>query len=312
MAKFYLYDIVNVDATVVEQSKWDNLYERMQVDEWGVANGRRIGVVRSLYTSNTIAGYFANEGRKRAVWYDDNKEEIEPTPFYSFEHLFFVLFLDTAQILIQSRNIYDFVDLGLPVMRRNLLLHLTDLFRYANIYVTGRGLVLEEAGSGYSREELYLTFTSLKTVSELEISGLFGAKLPQPGDPKYRLFNPKEEWEPITWGAVADTLKMGLDAVKLSSIEDENATLKAPIPKALAAVGAVDKIKGVDQEGRLVIRQRKEETDLEVELPANLEVTDELVLRIVEGLDAQGRVEKWEAKREDRFSGNGDDLHFSE
>ena len=102
-----------------------------------------MGIVKSIYYANMIGGYFANEGRKRAVWYNDNKEEIEPSPFYSFEHLFFVIFLDTAQILIQSRYVYDFVDLSLPEIRNNLVYHLTDLFRLSGISVPGKSLILE-------------------------------------------------------------------------------------------------------------------------------------------------------------------------
>jgi hypothetical protein len=308
MATFYLHDITNIDPLVIDNAKWENLYFNMQRPGWSGFPGSRIGIVRSARYANMIGGYFANEGRKKAVWYDENKEEIEPTPFYSFERLFFVIFMDTAQILIQSRYIYDYVDLNLPEIRSNLLLHLTDLFRLSGIYVAGRTLDMEDSGITYSPEELYITFSSLSRITEIEITDLFQATLPQPGDPKYRLFNPKEEWEPITWGAVADTLKLGLDSVKMTSIEDPNATLKAPIPKALAAAGKIQRVRGSDNEGRIVYREHTESTELVIELPIGPEVSVELLGRILENLDSRGRLEKWNDKTQRRRGKSGQDM----
>jgi hypothetical protein len=308
MAKFYLHDITNIDPMAIESHKWEKLFLNMQSRGWSGTPGYRMGIARSARFANMIGGFFANEGRKRAIQYDEKKEEIEPSPFFSFEHLFFVIFLDTAQILIQSRNIYDYVDLTLGTIRSNLLLHLTDLFRLSDIYVPGERLDIEDAGIIFSYEELYLTFRNLPIVTELEVIDLFGATLPERGDPKYRLFNPKEDWEPITWGAVADTLKMGLDSVKMTTIEDPNATLKAPIPKALAATGKIQKIRGADSEGRVTFRQHTKDTELVIDLPIGYEVSVELLGKIVENLDAKGRVPIWNDKRNRRRAKSDQDL----
>ena len=301
MAKFHLNDITNIDGMAIEPQKWDAVFDEMLSKGWAGRQGQRVGILKPLNHRGMIAGYFAQEGRKKVIQYDDNKEEIEPGPSYSFEHLYFMLFSDTAQILIQSRNFYDYVDLSLSVVRTNLLLHLTDLFRLAGIYVAGRsGIDIEDAGMSLSYEELYATFTSIKQISEIEITNLFGAVLPAKGDPRYRLFNPKEEWDDITWGAIADTLKLGLDSAKLVAIEDQNATLKAPIPKALAAVGTINKIKGSDDQGKIIIRQHTEDTEVEFEMPEGLGATTELLDIVLEDLKAKGRVETWEDKRKRR------------
>jgi hypothetical protein len=308
MAKFYLHDITNIDPLEIDVRKWERLYLNMQRPGWSGSPGNRMGIVKAELYANMIGGYFANEGRKKAIQYDEKKESVEPKPFYSFEHLFFVIFLDTGQILIQARNIYDYVDLSLPIIRSNLLLHLTDLFRLSDIYVPGNVIDVEDAGIVFTSEELYITFRELPIVTELEVTDLFGAILPERGDPKYRLFNPKEDWEPITWGAVADTLELGLDSIKMTSVEAPKATLKAPIPKALAAAGKVQKVKGVDNEGKVIVRQHTKDTELVIELPLGYEVTEDLLGRILENLDTKGRVPIWNDKRQRRRGKSSPDL----
>jgi len=127
----------------------------MRESRWHGDKGKRVGFVNLVRQNGMFGGYFANEGTKRGVQYNDNKEQVEPPPFHSFEHLFFVLFEDTAQLLLQSRYIYDYTDLSLPVMRDSFLLLLTDLFRLVGIHVAGNTIGLKSAGVTYTQEQLY-------------------------------------------------------------------------------------------------------------------------------------------------------------
>jgi hypothetical protein len=305
MAKFYLHDITNIEPDSIDQEKFENIYNKMQGIGWAKAGNQRIGIVKSTKYKNMIGGYFANEGQKRAIWYNDEKEEIEPKPYFSFEHLFFVVFFDTMQILIQSRNIYDYSDLTLSLIRNNLLFHLRDIFRISGVFVPGRNIEIEDAGVSTTYEEMYATFTSLKNISEIEITNLYEATLPGREDPRYKLFNPREEWTEITWGAIGETLKKGLDSVKMTANDDPNATLKSPIPKAFAAAGNIERIKGNDAEDKIIIRQHTETYELEIELPADMNAAVDILERILQNLDNKGRVENWREKRKKKGFGNG-------
>ncbi len=300
MAKCYLHDIVDPDSSTITDAHWEQVFSIMRESSWYQPKGKRMGFVSLTRRNSMIGGYFANEGRKKGVQYDDNKEQLEPPPFYSFEHLFFILFEDTGQLLLQSRNIYDYIDLSLPDMRSNFLNLLTELLRSVNIYIAGKTIGLKSAGITYTQEQLYQTFTSIAKVIEIEISGLHQAELPLPDDPRYNLFNPKDEWNPITWGAVADTLESGLDHVTMSARESVESTLQSPIPKALAAVGSIEKIRGYDERGRVVYRERTEDAELEIELPIQPTVAPDVLDRIFERLDSRGRVDSWRERQRRR------------
>ena len=300
MAKCYLYDIVDPAPTVFTEAHWLRLFHKMSESGWYGVKGRRIGLVNIIRRNGLIGGYFANEGTKRGVQYTEDKEQVEPPPFYSFEHLFFVLFEDTAQLLLQSRNIYDYVDLSLPDMRDNFRRLLADLFRLVGIYVSGDAIGIKSAGTTYTQEQLYSIFIDIAQVTELRVSELHRAVLPTPEDPRYKLFNPKDEWNPITWGAIADSLQLGLDHVHMSAIESPGSTLQSPIPKALAAVGEIEEIRGRDNEGRIVYRQRTEDAELEINLPVPPRIVPEILESILKKLDSRGRVESWQERRHRR------------
>jgi hypothetical protein len=300
MAKCYLYDIVDPVPAALTEAHWTQLAHRMSESGWHNAKGNRIGLVNVVRQNGLIGGYFANEGRKRGVQYTEDKEQVDPPPFFSFEHLFFVLFEDTAQLLLQSRNIYDYIDLELPIMRENLRHMLADMFRLVNVYVSRESIEIRSAGTTYTQEQLYSVFISIAQVTELEIYELHQARMPLPEDPRYKLFNPKDEWDPITWGAIADTLRLGLDRVSMSTVEAPDSTLQAPIPKALAGIGEIEKIRGRDTNGRIVYRQRKEDAELEVDLPVPPRMVPGILESILENLNSRGRVESWEERQRRR------------
>lgn len=296
MAKCYLYDIVDPAPEALAEEVWTQLVHRMRSSEWFGTEGKRSGFINVIRHRGMIGGYFANEGTRTGVQYDDNKEQIEPEPFYSFEHLFFVLFEDRAQLLLQSRNIYGYRDLSLPEMRNSFLDLLADLFRLLNVYVVGDTVTLERADITYTQEQLYSFFVTMAQVMGLEVSDLHGAAIPSPDDPRYQLFNPKDEWHEITWGAIADTLKSGLDHVNMLSVETPESTLQAPIPRALASVGEIERVTGYDQNGKFVYRERTEEAELEIELPLAPEMAPEVLDRVFTRLEERGRLESWEER----------------
>lgn len=293
MAKFYLYNIVDPDPEAMTHDRWLSLSHLMASSGWTGRSGQRMGFVHTVRSNGTIGGYFAREGQKKGIQYDDNKEPKILDPYYSFEHLFFVLFEDTTQLLLQSIRAYGYSDLRMGEMRENFLHLLADQIELGGGVVFGDSVGIEPAGARYSQDQLYTTFRTMAQVTELEIANLDWGRIPPVDDPKYRLFNPKDEWNEITWGAVVDTLKAGADAVKMSAPDQPGSTLQSPIPKALAAVGRIDKLAGRDENGSVFIRQRIEDLELEIELPAQVMSHPELIDSIVKRLDARGRVENW-------------------
>ena len=300
MATFYLSDMINPDLTMIKADKWDQLYELMVTSDWFGDFGSRIGFVHVAKLEGVIGGYFAHEGPKKGVQYDDKKNPKPMTPYYSFEHLYFVLFKDTSQLLLQNIRVYGYVDLSMGKMRDSFVQLLTDLMRMTGIYVYENKISLEPAGARYSQEQLYTIFLTLARVTELEVKNLRLETLPSPDDPKYKLFNPRKELNEITWLAVTTTIQAGADAVKMTAPDHPQKTLRAPIPKALATLGDIERVSGRDEEGRLLIRQKTQDLELKLELPPEIINSPELLLGIIERLDALGRVDSWQQRRSAR------------
>lgn len=297
VAKFYLYDIVDPDPDSITHDHWQSLARLMTSSRWSRRPGQRIGFVNTVRSSRAIGGYFANEGQKKGVQYNENKEPTTSEPYYSFEHLFFVLFEDTAQLLLQTIRVFGYSDLDMGQMRDNFLHLLADTIRQTGNYVFGESVKIEPAGARYSQDQLYAAFRIMSQVTELEISHLAAGHIPPVGDPKYQLFNPKDDWHEITWGAVDDTIRAGVDSVKMAAPDRPGSTLQSPIPKAFAAVGQIEKVGGRDTNGNVFIRQRVQDQELEIELPSQVMDHPELIDRIVAQLDASGRAESWQQRR---------------
>ena len=90
-------------SSVSDESKenmWQVLSQRV---EDGEAPSRR-GFVGTTRFEDIIAGFFAHEGRRLGVQYDEdwNKEDREAA---EFEHLFFSLVLSHGQVILQRKRI---------------------------------------------------------------------------------------------------------------------------------------------------------------------------------------------------------------
>ena len=273
----------------------------MTSSQWFGNLGQRMGLVHIIRLNGVIGGYFAHEGQKKGIQYDDQKNPTPTSPYYSFEHLFFVLFEDTSQVLLQSIRVYGYIDLSMSKMRDNFLQLLTDFMKLSGIHVAGKQISLEPAGARYSQEQLYKVFLSLSRVTELEVVNLRLETMPSPDDPKYQLFNPRKELNEITWLAVTTTVQAGADAVKMTTPDQPQKTLKAPIPKAFAALGDIERVGGRDQDGRLFIRQKTQDFELKLDLPAEIINSPELLLGIIERLETLGRIESWQQRQSARL-----------
>jgi len=119
MSTCHLYDITEPNPESLAQDIWINVKELMNRPSWFGEKGGRIGFISTITHKNLLAGLFANEGRKRGIQYTDDKRPIDAEHFYSFEHLFFAIFMDTSQLILQHRNLYGFEKLNMGEMRDN-------------------------------------------------------------------------------------------------------------------------------------------------------------------------------------------------
>jgi len=287
-AKCYLRNIIVPDWTYVLPKHWQAIYETIQKPGWYGKEGSRYGFVSVLREGPMIAAYFAHEGLKQGIQYDDEKNPVEPSGAFFFEHLFFVIFLDHGQLLLQQKNVYEFVDLNLDTMRRRLFKILADVFRAAGIRVSTSAIQVEDAQRTFTQTELYEFFMT-HCPTALEISRLKGAKVPE----GIRLFNPEEDWDPIAKAAIERTLEVGLDHAVLEGDEsDEQIDLKrGPVVKGLAAAGEIQNVKARDDRGRLVYREKNQKAELVLDLPVTARITPELLYAIFDRMDRLGREE---------------------
>lgn len=300
LSKCYLYDIIDPDPRHVDSTDWANVVEKMQDSGWFGDMGERYGFVSILTRPEIITGFFAHEGRKSGIQYNENKQPSD-TATDSFEHLFFAIFTDTSQLLLQHKNIYGYDNLGLPKMRDALRESLTILFRMVQVSVASNRVQIESAGLRYSQEELYAFFES-NSVFKVEIKDLRLEKIPAADSPAYNLYNPKDDWNPITWGAVADTLEVGAKNVIFEADQnDANAELnKGPLPKAFSRIGEFEEIQARNEEGRIVIRKRTNDEEISISLPSTTRLESSVIDGILVQFNTKERIDGWKKRLQQR------------
>lgn len=299
-AKCILYDMVDPDPSVIEIDDWHNVAQQMEARDWLGKTGHRFGFVTTLTSNNLIIGFYAHEGKKKGIQYDKDKNEYDASTD-AFEHLFFAIFPDTSQILIQHRYIYGYVDLGLPVMRDGFLTALTVLFRLEGRGVASKNVQIKPAGRTYTQEEMYKIFEQ-NSVFQVKIKNLDFAKIPDPEKPSYKLYNPKEEANPITWFSVAETLKVGTKKVEFESDDESGASKlnEGPLTKAFSRIGEINELKAVNDKGNIIIRKKESDKEISITLPSTPEVTEQIIKQVLANFDSEDRVQSWKERMEIR------------
>ncbi len=301
-SKCRLHDIIDPDPSHIPSSKWIDISEQMETSGWFGELGQRYGFVSTLARPESISGFFAHEGKKSGIQYDEDKQPTD-TSTESFEHLFFAIFTDTSQLLLQHKNVYGYDDLGLPVMRNAFLDSLTILFRMVGVSVASKRVQIEPAGIRYSQEELYAFFEN-NSVLRVEIKNLNFKRIPDSNSPNYNLYNPKDDWNPITWGAVADTLQVGAKNIIIEAEgDDPNSRLNnGPLPKAFSRIGEFEEIQARNKEGRIIIRKRTTDEEISIDLPVTPQIETSLIDRVFAQFDSTERVEGWKKREQQRES----------
>lgn len=291
--KCHLYDIIDPEPDAVRPEVWQQIQQQMNQSKWFGEQGKRTGFVSVIQSGVLVAGFFAQEGQKRGIQYTDDKIPVD-APLFSFEHLFFAIFMDTAQLLLQHKNIYGYDDLSLPGMRTAFLELLANLLRLSDVRVAAKGVKLFPGGEVYTQEELFAFFIE-NSVVRVEVRGLRLDMIPAEGDPKYRLYNPKDEWNETTWGAVAETLKVGTRNVVLEAPEqDPDAQLnKGPLPKAFAAIGDIQEVVARNERGNIVIRKVTSDEEITIDLPSHTSISVPVLDLVLSKFESRSRVESW-------------------
>ncbi len=301
-SKCLLYDIIDPDPRNIRFLTWMKIEEMMRDSGWFGELGRRYGFVSTVARPEIVVGYFAHEGQKFGIQYGEDKQP-KDTSTESFEHLFFAIYTDTSQLLLQHRNIYGYTDLGLPVMRNTFLDTLTYMFRSVGVTVVGRRVNTESAGVRYTQEELHKFFDENR-VFRVEVKGLNDDLIPDSDSPRYNLYNPKDDWNPITWGAVADTLKVGTKNI-IFEAEKENARSslnQGPLPKAFTRVGQIEDVQARNEEEKVVFRKRTSDAEISIALPSSPQIEHSLIETITRYLDQDERTTAWNKRMEQRDS----------
>jgi hypothetical protein len=301
-ARCYLYDIVEPRLTTIRSDHWLEMQRLMDKSRWAGQPGHRFGVVEVVRHDILIAGLFANEGLKRGVQYDEDKQPIEAEKLESFEHLFFTIFTDTAQLLLQQRNIYGYVDLSLPDLRQNLLLLLADYFRFAGVRVATEGLKIEPAGEEHSQEEMFDILTRFRSV-RFVVAGLDKGRIPAREDTRYILYNPRAEWNEITWQVVSETISSGARKTEISADEqDPDASLgESGLSRALATSGQLQEVAIREPSGRIQVTRRTSDEEISIDLPAEPEISLPVLDRILDRFDARSRQEGRQRREQRRL-----------
>jgi hypothetical protein len=291
----YLYDIISPDWDLITPDQIDRLYTWMVSSFWFGPHDNRMGFVNVVRFGAVLGGFFSHEGSRESKQYSDDKTPQERYEA-SFQEVFFAIFMDAGQLVLQSKRVYDYVDLGMEVIRQDFLRVLADGFKLARVRV-GSQVLIEEAGGERSQEELLLFFRSNRVI-EVEISKLSNSSIPENITD---IFNPREEWVPTMRGIVADSLKRGMDYFKAKADDKPSSDLgHTPMVYALAVSGQIERVEAEDVEGKVVYREKHEKAELKIEIPASSNMTPEILQKLFERLDIQGRRDSARFRRQQR------------
>lgn len=298
--KCHLYDITNPDPEILNPEIWTKTQEKMESSKLLGQTGQRFGFVFSILYKNLISGYFVMEGQKQVFQYNDDKKPITPPNAVSFEHLFFCIFTDTSQILLQHKNLYGYIDLGLPKMRKQFEHVLTDFLRLFGVFVPGEVIDVRPAATKFSQSELFEFFISNPSV-RITIENVGSRVPPNSSDPNYKLYNPRDEWNNITWGAVAETAKAGTKKVVFEGDEKELSMgiNKGPLPKAFAQIGTIEQVEYLGSNGILVVKKKKGDEEITIEIPAEPKISLPALDLVLNKLEHNDRLVTWKKRHQE-------------
>jgi len=186
-------------------------------------------------------------------------------------------------------------------MREAFLAALTVLYRLVGKSVAGNKVRIEPGGKSYSQDELYRIFEE-NNVFQIQIKNLRYDLIPDPESPFYKLYNPKDDWNPITWFAVAETLKVGTKNVVFEADDEigEARLNDGPLPKAFSRIGDIEELRTINQYGNVIIRKRTADKEISISLPSTPEVTEILIEQVLTHFAPNDRIKGWQDRREKR------------
>jgi len=170
---------------------WSSVTDELRENIWRVLSERvedgeppnRRGFVGTTRFEYVIAGFFAHEDRRLGVQYDrdwhrENREAAE------FEHLFFALVLDQAQVILQHKRVgREFVTINLPTMRRAFFDLLGVVFQQAGL--PSDRIAKQPFHEERQKDYLIQIFNAYSTTC-VKIGELLGRRVPE----DIKLFNP--------------------------------------------------------------------------------------------------------------------------
>ena len=300
-AKLYLYDISEPDPNVLSFDKWENIYSQIQDTPLMGERDQRFGFIENIIHKQMIGGFFISEGLKQAKQYNDNKELLGLNLMPSFEQIFYVIFTDTSQVLLQHRNVYGYTNLGIGKIRDNFVVALSLFMQKSGIYITNSEIKLEKAGEEYSQEELFSYFIGNK-IFGLEVRNINFENRKKIPKEQLKLYNPREELEELTWVAMQETIeksKVNRAIFETNEVDEKPLLNKGPIIKAFAAVGEIQEIKAYENDGRILIRKKSGEEEFIISIPSEPSVSIPILDFIFDRTQERNRTQTWE-KRIDR------------
>ena len=276
MATLYLYDNLSVDIDSATKTKWNSLYQELRKLGWRSGVGHRQGFVNVIRRNKRIYGYYANEGKKSVLQFDNRQRLVKtPSHYYSFEHIFFIIFEDTAQIVIQSKRISGYIDLTNRIIRSNFLLQLFKIFKQCGFLVVGNMLELMKFSKKIDQGRLKSLFLNMHVVT-LEVDSFTQAAIPARDDPKFVLKDSSLRNDEVIWLVISDMIKNGLDRINLFAGNLNSANLRCPFSQALVTTGQIKLIEGYVR-GKYISQERRDEVKIEVRLPDSLDIPGSLI-----------------------------------
>lgn len=179
-------------------------------------DGGQYGFINCRFQNGVVLGYYAQEGGKEIINYD-NEIHRHATTMNSFAHIMFALHLETGVVAIQKTRIVGFVDLNLQTMRTQFPKAIEQLMAEVGIPIIRLNLVQDKIE--VTSEQLYTIFQNYKT-TYLNVVNLKGREVPTYEE--FKIFNPRVDEDRIFRQVFVEDTDNGLDSLTLQSPETDD------------------------------------------------------------------------------------------
>jgi hypothetical protein len=230
-----VWEIVFPDWSRIDKEKQESIWHVLNTwSEFVGSESSRKGFAPQIKrVGDLVAGFYIQEGLRESLQGGDTPESLRHGQQANFEKVFFALILDLGYVVLQSKKLFDYVNLNYTQMRNDFEVILNLVLNRAGIPTTR--IQMTKFYRKRTQEQMRALFHDNVSL-EIEVSGLYGKTVPE----TIQLSNPDPS-EELILKRIFNRDYQAVDGVNLSAAPGKDLRF-AKSAKAAVNTGEVHKI----------------------------------------------------------------------